>query len=591
MKQFFKYVLATIVGILCVGAVISFFGIIMMGVMIAADSAKPSLKEGTVLRISLNGSINERAVDNPFADLLNSNVAKTQGLDDILKAIKVAKTNKDISGIYLEGGAMSADYATAQELRRALLDFKQSKKFILAYGDNYEQGAYYVASVADELLINPSGMIAWHGIASQPIFFTDLLKKVGVKMQVFKVGTYKSAVEPFILTGMSDANREQVSAFVGDIWKNVCNDVAASRKISIDSLNAYADNYTTFAEPQQYVTNHLADSLAYADGVRAKLRTLSKQDKVNFISPAELAKLDESKRADGTIAVYYAQGDIVDQVASNSITDNAQYIVGSKVVQDLDQLANDDDVKAVVLRINSGGGSAYASEQMWRAVQLLKQKKPVVVSMSGMAASGGYYMSCGADYIVAEPTTLTGSIGIFGMIPDMSGLMTEKLGLHFDVVKTNKSSDFGAMGRPFNADEANAMQQYVNRGYKQFIGRVAAGRHMTPEQVDRIGQGRVWTGNQALAIKLVDKLGTLDDAIAIASQRAKLQSYNVMPYPAKVSWIDQFMQATIKRDYMEEKMQAALGEYYAPLRFVSSLNGANAQSWMQARVFYVPNLK
>lgn len=591
MKQFFKYVLATIVGMLCLGAVVSIFSFVMMGIIIAADSAKPSVKEGTVLRISLNGSINERAVDNPFTNLLNSDVAKTQGLDDILKAIKVAKDNKNISGIYLEGGALSADYATAQELRRALLDFKKSKKFVLAYGDNYEQGSYYVASVADKLLINPNGMIAWHGIASQPIFYTDLLKKVGVKMQVFKVGTYKSAVEPFILTSMSDANREQVSAFVGDIWKNVCKDVAASRKISVESLNAYADNYATFAEPKQYVTNHLADALVYADGVRAQLRALSKQDKVNFISPDQLAKLDEGKSADGTIAVYYAQGDIVDQVASNSLTDNGQYIVGSKVVQDLDQLANDDDVKAVVLRINSGGGSAYASEQMWRAVQLLKMKKPVVVSMSGMAASGGYYMSCGADYIVAEPTTLTGSIGIFGMVPDMSGFMTEKLGLHFDVVKTNKSSDFGAMGRPFNADEANAMQNYVNRGYKQFISRVAAGRHMTPEQVDRIGQGRVWTGNQALAIKLVDKLGSLDDAIAIASQRAKLQSYNVMPYPAKVSWIDQFMDATIKRDYMEEKMQAALGEYYAPLRFVSSLKGANAQSCLQARVFYVPNLK
>ena len=251
MKQFFKYVLATIVGMLCLGAVVSIFSFVMMGIIIAADSAKPSVKEGTVLRISLNGSINERAVDNPFTNLLNSDVAKTQGLDDILKAIKVAKDNKNISGIYLEGGALSADYATAQELRRALLDFKKSKKFVLAYGDNYEQGSYYVASVADKLLINPNGMIAWHGIASQPIFYTDLLKKVGVKMQVFKVGTYKSAVEPFILTSMSDANREQVSAFVGDIWKNVCKDVAASRKISVESLNAFADNYATFAEPKQ----------------------------------------------------------------------------------------------------------------------------------------------------------------------------------------------------------------------------------------------------------------------------------------------------------------------------------------------------
>ena len=289
--------------------------------------------------------------------------------------------------------------------------------------------------------------------------------------------------------------------------------------------------------------------------------------------------------------MYYAQGDIVDQVTSSSITSNESYIVGSKVVEDLDRLANNDDIKAVVLRINSGGGSAYASEQMWRAIQLLKKKKPVIVSMSGMAASGGYYMSCGADYIVAEPTTLTGSIGIFGMIPDVSGLMTEKLGLHFDVVKTNKSSDFGTMGRGFNADEAMAMQQYVNRGYRLFISRVAAGRHMTPEQVDHIGQGRVWTGNQALKIKLVDKLGTLDDAIAVAAQRAKLKSYTVVDTPNKDSWMDQLMNSTIKRDYMEEKLQAALGEYYAPLRFVSTLNGMKPQDCLQARMFFVPNLK
>lgn len=591
MKDFLKYVLATIVGIICTGFIMGMMSLFMFIVMAISSSDTPSVKDGSVLRIQLSGTLNERAKENPFAQYLNSDIAQTQGLDDIISAIKTAQTNDKISGIYLEGGTLISDMATAQELRKALADFKKSKKFILAYADNYSQGSYYIASVADKVLVNPSGIVDWHGLASQPIFFTDLLKKVGVKMQVFKVGTYKSAVEPYILTKMSDANREQVSSFVGDIWKNICTDVASSRKISVEGLNAYADNYITFADAKDYVKAHLVDGLAYADEVRTQLRALSRQDKVNFIAPADLAKLAEKKSGDGTIAVYYAQGNIVDAVADNSLMSNESYIVGSKVVEDLDRLANNDDIKAVVLRINSGGGSAYASEQMWRAIQLLKKKKPVVVSMSGMAASGGYYMSCGADYIVAEPTTLTGSIGIFGMIPDASELLTDKLGLHFDMVKTNKSSDFGAQGRAFNADEANVMQQYVNRGYRLFISRVAAGRHISPEQVDRIGQGRVWTGSQALQIKLVDKLGTLDDAIAEAASRAKLKDYDLLSTPNKESWVDQLLNSTVKRDYMEEKLRTTLGVYYAPLQFVGTLNGMSAKDYLQARIYYIPNIK
>lgn len=591
MKDFLKYVLATIVGIICTGFIMGMMSLFMFIVMAISSSDTPSVKNGTVLRIQLSGTLNERAKENPFAQYLNNDIAQTQGLDDILTAIKTAQTNDKIRGIYLEGGTLISDMATAQELRKALVDFKKSKKFILAYADNYSQGSYYIASAADKVLVNPSGIVDWHGLASQPIFFTDLLKKVGVKMQVFKVGTYKSAVEPYILTKMSDANREQVSSFVGDIWKNICTDVASSRKISIEGLNAYADHYITFADAKDYVKAHLVDGLAYADEVRTLLRALSQQDKVNFIAPADLAKLAEKKSGDGTIAVYYAQGNIVDAVADNSFMSNESYIVGPKVVEDLDRLANDDNIKAVVLRINSGGGSAYASEQMWRAIQLLKKKKPVVVSMSGMAASGGYYMSCGADYIVAEPTTLTGSIGIFGMIPDASELLTDKLGLHFDMVKTNKGADFGAQGRAFNTDEANVMQQYVNRGYRLFISRVAAGRHITPEQVDHIGQGRVWTGSQALKIKLVDKLGTLDDAIAEAASRAKLKDYDVLSTPNKESWVDQILNSTVKRDYMEEKLRTTLGVYYAPLQFVGTLNGMSAKDYLQARIYYIPNIK
>lgn len=588
MKEFFKYVLATIVGFICVTAFMGIMSLIMFFSIMATSDTQPTVSDGSVLRIELNGTVSERATENPFAELMGNKALASQGLDDLLKAIKVAKTNDKIKGIYLEGGLLSADFASLEELRKALVDFKQSKKFVVAYADQYTQGSYYLASAADKVWLNPSGMLDWHGIASQPIFFTDLMKKVGVKMQVFKVGTFKSAVEPYILTEMSEPNRQQVQSFIGDIWQHFCQDVSASRKISTDSLNAFADRYVTFAEANDYVRLKMVDELTYIDQVRTKLQKLSQQDKVNFISPAELAKLDVPASSSNDIAIYYAEGTIVDVSTQSPLNSTQSEIVGSKVVSDLDKLAKDESVKAVVLRINSGGGSAYASEQMWRAVQQLKAKKPVVVSMSGMAASGGYYLSCGADYIVADKTTLTGSIGIFGMVPDASELLTDKLGLHFDVVKTNVSSDFGAMGRGFNAAESATMQNYVNRGYRLFLKRVADGRKMTPEQVDKIAQGRVWTGNQALKIKLVDKLGTLNDAVAEAAKRAKLQDYAICTFPAKTPWFEQLMNETTQRDYLEEKLQSALGVYYEPLRFVSTYDKHNV---LQARMFYVPNFQ
>lgn len=588
MKDFFKYVLATLVAFLCVGLFTLLIGGAVIGAMVASQDSTPVLKDGTVLRISLKGFIQERSSSNPFAELFGKEEMTATGLDDMIKAIKEAKQNDKIKGIYLDGGMLGADFATLQELRKALVDFKTSNKFIVAYADSYSQGTYYLSSVADKVLLNPSGMLDWHGIASQPIFYKDLLAKVGVKMQVFKVGTFKSAVEPYILTGMSEANRQQVTSFVQDIWNGMCSDVAASRNISVDSLNAYADRYVMSEESDSYIRMKMVDSLTYMDGVRDVLRSLSGLPKNKFISVTDLAKLYQEPKVSDKIAVYYAEGDIVDAAASNPMNTDQKQIVGSKVVEDLDRLANDDKVKAVVLRINSGGGSAYASEQMWRAIQLLKAKKPVVVSMSGMAASGGYYMSCGADYIIAEPSTLTGSIGIFGMIPDASELLQKKLGLHFDVVKTNKASDFGAMGRGFNADESAAMQQFVNRGYKLFLKRVAEGRGMKVEEVDQIAQGRVWTGNQALKIKLVDRLGTLDDAIAEAAARAKVKEYAVIQSPEKTSWTEQLMAQTFKPDYLEQKLKVVLGEYYEPLRFVSTLSG---KPELQARIYFVPNFK
>lgn len=586
MKNFLKQVGAVIVGLLVVGVFTFVMGLVMIGAMVSSSDSKTPIGKGSVLHLKLNGSIVERVEENPLNAFLGGTVAESQGLEDMLKAIKVAATNENISGIYIEGGLTETDFASLEELRKAIKEFKKSGKFVMAYGETYTQGAYYVASAADEVLINPSGMLFWQGLSSQPVFYTKLLEKVGVKMQVFRVGTYKSYVEPFTLTSMSEANRAQVQSFISDIWGNLCKEVSASRRVTVDSLNAYADRYVSFADAAQYVKLKLVDRTAYADEVREQLRKKAGTDKLHLVSSAELARHYEEKAdAEGEIAVYYAFGSIVG--AEQSGFGNGAQIVGPKVVADLDKLANDDYVKAVVLRINSGGGSAYASEQMWRAIQQLKRKKPVVVSMGGMAASGGYYMACGANYIVAEPTTLTGSIGIFGMVPDASELLTEKLGLNFDVVKTNEASDFGAMGRGFNAGESQAMQAYVDRGYQLFLKRVADGRRMKVAEVDSIAQGRVWTGSQALKIKLVDKLGTLDDAVARAAQLGKVKNYCLASYPAKTDWLENIL-SSYKDDYMEQQLRSALGVYYQPLRFVKGLKGTDC---LQARIPFEPNIR
>lgn len=585
MKNFLQQVAAVIVGLMVMAAFTGFMSLVMLFAMIASQNTKPAISDGAVLHLNLSGTLAERAEDNPLNMFLGNTAAGTQGLDEMLAAVKEAKTNGKIAGIYIEGGILSADFASLQELRKAIVDFKKSGKFVVAYGDMFTQGSYYVASAADEVMVNPSGMIDWKGLASQPIFYKDLLEKVGVKMQTFRVGTYKSFVEPFTLTKMSDANRLQVSSFISDIWGNICKDVSASRKISTANLNSIADKYVTLADAADYVKLKLADKTAYVDQVRDKLRTLAGTKKLDLVEAHELAAVAEPKSGDGEVAVYYAYGDIVGSAEEGALSSTSQ-IVGPKVVEDLDALMQDDNVKAVVIRINSGGGSAFASEQIWRAVQLLKKKKPVVVSMGGMAASGGYYMACGADYIMAEPTTLTGSIGIFGMVPDASGLLTEKLGLHFDVVKTNEASDFGAMGRGFNPAESAAMQAYVERGYALFLRRVAAGRGMKTANVDSIAQGRVWTGAQALKIKLVDRLGTLDDAVAEAARRAHLDKYAVSAYPAKTEWIDELV-SSFRTNYMESHLREALGQYYEPLRFAATLRGTDC---LQARIPFNPNI-
>lgn len=592
MKSFLKQVLAVIVGICSVGAFATLMFFVMLGVMLATGDEKQSVSDNSILRIELTGTVVDRSTpDSPLNQLLGRSEASSQGLDVLIDAIKTAKGDKRIKGIYIEGGTMSSDFATLQELRCALVDFKSSGKFIVSYADSYTQGAYYIASVGDRVLINPSGLLDWHGIAMQPMFWTGLMEKVGVKAQVFKVGTYKSAVEPFILKEMSPANREQVESMITDLWKETCTAVATSRKLSPDSLNAYADRYITLSDGADYKRLKLVDDLAYVDQVRDELRKRMNDKEVTFVSPEVVAaQAEDTGDDDNQVAVYYASGNIVDVAGSGALMGGGDEIIGSRVVEDLDKLANDKDVKAVVLRINSGGGSAYASEQMWRAVQLLKKKKPVVVSMGGMAASGGYYMSCGANYIVAEPTTLTGSIGIFGLIPDFSGLVKDKLGLRFDVVKTNKASDFGTLSRPFDAAESAALQAHVNRGYALFLkrvadGRTAAGRKMTPEAVDHIAQGRVWTGNQALKNGLVDKIGTLNDAILKAEQLAQTKNPAVVRYPAPKSWMESFSKEKQEDDYFERKMKLVLGDYYEPLNFIQNVDRGN---YLQARLFFYP---
>lgn len=589
MKDFFKYVLATIVGIVILFVVMAILGAMSLVGMVASGEATKNVSDNSVLVVNLSGTMEEQAGDNTLNQFLGS-AASTMGLQETLEAIQKAKENDNVKGIYIEAGSFSADYASLQEVRNALLDFKKSGKWIVAYGDIYTQATYYLCSVADKVWMNPSGEIDWHGMASQPIFVKDLLAKVGIKMQVIKVGKYKSATEMYTEDHMSDANREQTQAYINSIWKQITNDVSSSRKISVDSLNAYADRLVMFEGAEAQKKYKFVDALLYHDQVKAEVKKLLKLDDDKSINQLSISDMQTVKRKkDGEqVAVYYAYGDIVDSPTQGMLMGGGHQIVANDVNNDLQSLADDDNVKAVVIRVNSPGGSAYASEQLWHQIEVLKQKKPVVVSMGGYAASGGYYMSSGANYIFAEPTTLTGSIGIFGTIPDRSELMTKKLGLKFDEVKTNKNAAFGTSSRPFNAEELSYLQSYINRGYQLFRKRVADGRKMTIEQVEAIAQGHVFTGADALKIKLVDELGGLDKAIAKAAQLAKIDEYYTNNYPAPPSIFDQLMNQAKGGNYLDDQLRVALGEYYQPFMLMRE---ANQMSPVQARLPYFLNIK
>lgn len=579
MKDFIKFTFASTLGVVLASIVFTILGIVTMVGMVASSDTETTVNENSIFVLDLNGTLSERVQENPLQELMGENY-QAYGLDDILTSIQKAKDNENIKGIYLQAGMMEASCASLEEIRHALKDFKESGKFIVAYGDNYSQGMYYLASVADKVIVNPQGTIAWQGLVSQTIFFKDLLKKIGVEMEIFKVGTYKSAVEPFIATEMSDANREQITAFLNSTWERLLKDISASRGMSEDELNKCADDFMTFAPAETYIANGLADTLLYKDGVLDYLKELSGREADESLRTLSLEDMKNVKRnvpldkSGNIIAVYYAYGEI------DSGTSTDEGIHSQKVIRDLRKLREDETIKAVVLRVNSPGGSAFGSEQIWREVTLLKGKKPVIVSMGDYAASGGYYISCAADCIVADPTTLTGSIGIFGMFPMVEDLMTDKLGLHFETVKTNRYADMGDMTRPFNDAERAALQNYINNGYKLFVQRCADGRGMSVEAIEKIAEGRVWTGITAKELGLVDELGGLEKALEIAAQQAEVETYSVINYPGKSDIFTSLLENG-KKDYIDGKISETLGEYYDYAKFIQSLKNADR---IQARM-------
>ena len=593
MKDFFKMTCATIVGIFLFFLIAGIIGMMCIVGMIASGSRVKTIDSNSVMVLNLNGALEERANTDLGLNFLAGNGVNSIGLDEVLQAIEKAKDNDDIKGIYIEAGMFSADsYASLQAVRRALLDFKKSKKWIIAYGDAYTQSTYYLASVADKVYMNPEGEVEWRGIASEPMFLKDAMAKFGVKMQVTKVGAYKSATEIFTADKMSDANREQVTVYVNGLWDNVVKGVSESRKISVDSLNAYADQMIMLSKGEDLIKKKMIDGLLYTDQVKAEVKKklgLKDDETISQVTLGEMANV-KGKGDDGEeIAVYYAVGDIVDG-DSQGLTSSGPVIDAQVVCKDLERLANDDNVKAVVLRVNSGGGSAYASEQIWHQLENLKAKKPFVVSMGGMAASGGYYISCGSQWIVAEPTTLTGSIGIFGMFPDVSGLLKDKLGVNFDEVKTNKFSNFGTRSRPFTEEEMTYLGHYIDRGYQLFRKRVADGRKQSVDAIEQVAQGRVWLGQDALKNKLVDELGGLEVAVAKAAQLAKLKEYHTASYPAQPDMFEQLLSNATgsNGNYLDEAMRSYLGDLYEPVRLMVDINNQDA---IQARVPFVLNIK
>ena len=587
MKQFLKFTLATIVGIIITSilSILIFIGII--GAVASTGETATVLKPNSVYELTLEGTLVDRSQDDPFSGAFGKAFGKpaenSLGLDDVLNNIEKAKKDDNIVGIYLKGGSLSGGIASIKEIRNALIDFKKSGKFIVAYADNYSQRMYYLVSVANKILINPQGMLELKGLSAQTMYLKNTLDKLGIEMQIVKVGTFKSAVEPLIMTKMSDANRLQVTVFMKSIWNTILKEVSASRKISVTKLNSYADEMLMFQPTEKSKQYGLVDSLVYIDQVDSLLhksvKNLKKGDNLVFVKNSAMTKVADTNKYDkNKVALIYAVGEITDI--------EGEGIVARNMVKTINDVAKDSAVKAVVFRINSPGGSAYASEQIWHALNVLKTKKPLIVSMGDYAASGGYYIACTADVIVAQPNTITGSIGIFGIIPNIKGL-NDKLGITFDGVKTNKMSDAITVNRAFTPEERYLMQNYVNRGYELFVKRCADGRKMKVLQIKAIAEGRVWTGEDALKIGLVDKIGGLNDAIKLAVEKSKLKTYNLKEYPEKEDFTTKLMK-NFSKDVETRFMKAQLGEQYIVFKQIRNLDKING---IQTRLPYDLNIQ
>ena len=536
----------------CLGGCLIFFAVyflcsaILGWIMGSTFSSSPvTLEDKTVYRLQLQGNLVEQGQEeNPFAALFSSlpygNYAEeeTVGLDDILSNIRLAKNDERVLGIWLDNAQLSATPAQAKAIRDALLDFKSSGKWVIASAKHFGQTNYYIASVADRICMDPTGSVAWNGLSAQKMYFTRVMEKIGVEMQILKVGTFKSAVEPYFRTSMSEADKLQTQQYLSGIWSEYKAAVSVSRGIDEAQLDEMADRYMGLQAPNAPVEAGLVDTLIYVQDIDSLLRIYTGTKDYKALTTAQLAQVQRlPSRAIDKVAVLYLDGEIYEE-------DN-DGIVSKDVIKTIKKIAKNEDVKALVLRVNSPGGSADASEAIWRAVQNFKADgKPVVVSMGGMAASGGYYISCGADYIYAEPTTLTGSIGIFGTVPNVAKLR-DKIGLDIDGISTNKHSDLetNMFFKGMSPEEHQLMQTMVERGYDLFTSRCAEGRHMTQDEIKAIGEGRVWLGAKGVEIGIIDELGNIDDAIAKAVELAGLGQYQLAYYPEKVDPFDAFLKS------------------------------------------------
>lgn len=596
MKDFIKYTFATITGMMILGFIVSIISVAAIVGMLASSSPQTIVEDNTVLTLHLNGLIQEHP-DNEKPKVLQmmNDMLSVTALEDITDAIAKAKDNDKVKGIYIEAGVAEFDApATMTAIRKALADFRESGKWVIAYGDYITQGSYYIASVADKFYLNKTGVIDFKGLGMKAYYMKGLYDKIGVRYEATKVGKYKSFVEQNTRTSMSDEDREQRMAYLTGIWQYMLKDIAASRKVPETILNGYADNsIMLFSDQSDYVKKRLVDGLCYPEELRAEIRKqlkIKSDEDIRQVSVSEMQTVAGKKEtADGEeIAVYYAIGGIYDEDLGTFSDEQA--IIGKDMADDLLELAEDKDVKAIVIRVNSGGGSARASEQIWHAVVKAKEKKPVVVSMGGAAASGGYMLSCAASHIVAEPTTITGSIGIFGLIPNVSGLLTDKLGVTFDRVATNRYTTAmeDLVFDQDNSTQLAQMQNYIDRGYDNFITIVSTSRNMTKETVNEIAQGRVWLGKDALVIKLVDQLGTLDDAVKKAAELAKVDEYHTESYPSNGDWLTKLIGETRKGNYLDGEIKSLLGEHYD---IWMTIRNVERQNHLQARLPFSTTIK